>query len=100
MSHRKRQSNPDEYCPLCLQHFTARFAAASHYGKHVRAGEMEKRGSGEGAEYRLVTSDVLHSAWWRTGCHVYGFDKTPEHVRFECNAYLVKQWKKEHGLPI
>lgn len=95
MSHRKRP-NPGEYCPLCLQHLTARFAAASHYNKHVRAGEMEKRGNGEGAEYRIVTENAMHQAWFRKGCHVYGY-KTPDHLRLECNQYLVKLWKRAHG---
>ena len=31
----KRQSNRPEYCPLCSQCLTARFAATSHYKAHT-----------------------------------------------------------------
>lgn len=95
---RKRQSNPVEYCPICLKRLTARFAAASHYNKHVKAGEIEKRGNGEGAIYRIITDDPFQSAWWRTGLHNWNIQDRIAHIPTDSDRkqYLIREWKKEH----
>jgi len=92
----RRQSNRPEYCPLCSQRLTARFAATSHYKAHTRRGELEQKG--ELNLWRIPNpKNRLHDAWWSRGFHVYaGIMLTPEKIESERRGYLVDRWQREH----